>query len=236
MPTAGVAKCDERRQKAFVCTAQCWVATLSAPTCSGVSYISTGSAMFHPAGAKIEFCLRLTLLQWGRAGNSPSLAHWIPHTEPSHCNHRCLCHRVPGLSGSHSGLQNVITGLSKPGSKFVQVPPCPDSPCSALPDVQLLPVVPFHAHIWAGNAEHPSERSVGRICSLILAYCSFLCSPLIHTCLKLCLKDTGSGRICLGIRPSSFSQATWNPVIHISGAPRERSQSLLPTAQHCQRR
>lgn len=33
-----------------------------------------------------------------------------------------------------------------------------------------------------------------------------------------CLKDTGSGIICLGIRPSSISQATWSPVICISGA------------------
>lgn len=63
--TAEVAKCDERRQKTFVCTAQCWMATLSAPTCSEVSYITMGSAMFYPARAKIEFCLRLKFLQWG---------------------------------------------------------------------------------------------------------------------------------------------------------------------------
>lgn len=58
---------------------QCWMAMLSAPTCSGVSYITTGSAMFYPARAKIEFCLRLKFLQWGRAWEQPPqppLPHW----------------------------------------------------------------------------------------------------------------------------------------------------------------
>lgn len=87
VPTTGLAKCDERRQTASVCTAQCWMATLSAPTCSGVSYITTVSAMFYPARAEIEFCLRLKFLQWGRAREQPPPASPATlgsfHTEPS---------------------------------------------------------------------------------------------------------------------------------------------------------
>lgn len=189
------------------------MATLSAPTCSVVSYITTGSAMFHPAGAKIEFCLRLKFLQWGRAGEQPPLPHWDPSTlnPPSEIKR----YFVPEGTWAFQ-VQKVIIRLSKRGSKFVQ----------PLPDVQLLPVAPCHAHIWAGNAGHPSESSLGRICGLIFAPCSSLCSLWIHTCLK----DTGSGITCLG----TISQATWPPIIHIFGALREGSQGFIPTAHHCQ--
>lgn len=203
---------------------------LSAPTCSGVSYITTVSAMFYPARAEIEFCPRLKFLQWGRAREQPPQPP-LPCWDPSTLNLPTEMRRYLVPEGTWPFRFPVrslkaITGLSKRGSKFVQ----------PLPDVQLLPMAPFPAHIWAGNAEHPSETCVGRICDLILACCSFLGSPSIHTCLKLCLKDTGSGIICLGIRPSSISQATWSPAICISGASREGSQSFLLTAHHCQRR
>lgn len=88
MPTAEVAKCDERRQKAFVCTARWWMATLSAPTCSGVSYITTGSAMFYSARAKNRVLPPPEIPAVGASrGTAPSASPAMLgsfHTERSH--------------------------------------------------------------------------------------------------------------------------------------------------------
>lgn len=147
------------------------MATLSTPTCSGVSYITTGSAMFYPAGAKIEFCLRLKFLQWGRAGEQPLPAS--PATLGSSTLNLPTEIRMCLVLEGTWPFRLPVRGLKSDHWAFQTR----QQICSALPDVQLLPVALFHAHIWDGNAEHPSESSARRICSLILAYCSFLCSP-----------------------------------------------------------